>query len=353
MDNKHSIIFMKKTPIKFCLFLLIITFVFAPFLKTKAALYVPVACDSLGATCASESTLEGYTSAWQSNYGGSNILSLLGSAASAGGTPVSGLFAAITELLNSIGGNTMARSLLSTTIMPELIDLVVQKILGTGGDSQAKAGNIVQNWLDYTSNARIGGGQNFTHAYYENDYLNMPEPMRELLKENLDARYGQYGSDVGTEYKDVARYNYNEERKSDSDNPFEMSESSDLLLLLQPQNNYLGSHVLATNYQDLASGRVTESAVNEPLSNGGGFLNTKDGDGADAKVIPGSLAKDVYQQQIIQTINAAQNVKSWADAEQFMAQMVGSAIQGYLENKFNEEISTKPSSVSGHVFGNY
>ena len=254
----------------------------------------------------------------------------------------------VTDWVAKGGGNTYARFLLNDQFIPFIMNNLVQGMLGTGGNN--KAGNIVQNWMDYTSNARIGGGQQFTKSYYSDPgYLNMPEPMRKLLEENLDARYGKYGSDTGTQYKDIAGYNYDTENRSGADNPFKMSESSDLLLLLQPQNNYLGSHILATNYQDLVSDRVKESAVNEPLSNGGGYLNTKDSQG---RVIPGALSKDVYQQQIIETINASQNVKSWADAENFLAQMLSGKIEGYLQQKFNEAIGTTPSYTLKHILGN-
>jgi len=334
------------------LFISLLSFVFILGLSTqdaKAALSVPISCDSLGAACASESTIGGYTANWTLNYGGNNSLStIISNLANSGSAVISAIASALQTYMESQGGNTIARSFLSTTIMPKLMDVAVKNMLGTGGNN--KAGNIVQNWLDYTSNARIGGGQNFTKTYYSDpSYLNMPEPMRKLLENNLDARYGKYGSDKGIEYKDVARYNYDSSNKSGSANPFEMSDSSDLLWLLQPQNNYLGSHVLATNYQDLAADRTEQAGINEPLSNKGA-LNTKDKNG---NVIPGSLSQDVYQQQIIQTINGAQNVKSLADAESFITQMIGSAIQGYLEQKFNEDIGKKPSDTSNHIFGQY
>lgn len=349
---------MKSISTKLFLISLIIFFVFAPTIKVKAGLYVPIACDIAGALCASEGTVSGYTTAWQMNYGGGGMIlqavqALMQLADSSPAlAPVHALIQKMIDKMSQGGGNAYARFLLNDQFMPYIMNHLVQGMLGTGGDN--KAGNIVQNWLDYTSNARIGGGQQFTKSYYSDpSYLNMPESMRKLLEENLDGRYGKYGSDTGTQYKDVAKYNYDSDNLSGTDNPFAMSESSDLLLLLQPQNNYLGSHVLATNYQDLASERVAESAINEPLSNGGGFLNTKDGTGTDAKVIPGSLAKDIYQQQIIQTINASQNVKSWADAENFLAQMLSGKIEGYLQQKFNEVIGTMPSYTTQHIFGNY
>ncbi len=348
---------MKSISTKLFLTSLIIFFIFVPTIKIKATgLYVPIACDDAGALCASEGTVSGYTTAWQMNYGGGGIIleaiqSLTKLADSSPSlSAVHALAQKVTDWVAKGGGNTYARFLLNDQFMPYIMDHLVQEMLGTGGNN--KAGNIVQNWLDYTSNARIGGGQSFTHSYYEDNSLNMPDPMRQQLKNDLDARYGQYGSS-GTRYEDMAKYNYDSDNLSDNSNPFIMPESSDLLLLLQPQNNYLGSHVLATDYQDLASERVAESAINEPLSNGGGFLNTKDGTGSDAKVIPGSLAKDVYQQQIIETINASQNVKSWADAENFLAQMLSGKIEGYLQQKFNEAIGTKPSYTIQHIFGNY
>jgi hypothetical protein len=332
---------------------LTLLFVWEPAINNAQAvgLYVPIACNAQGAACAAESTLTGFAGNWSANYGGgasiiSDALPALMKAADISPETITGITSAIQEWLSKLGGNFLGRSMIPA-FMSTIINSSVQDTLGTGGDN--KAGNIVQNWLDYTSNARIGGGQNFTQTYYDDpNVLNLPQPMQETLKNDLESRYGKYGTNEGIKYDDLAKYNYDEQNKSGTDVPSLMSDSSDLLLLLQPQNNYMGQYLMASDYQDLTSSRITEAALNEPLSNSG-YLNTKDKNG---NVIPGSLSKDVYQQQIVQMINAAQNIQSLADAEGFIEQIFSSKINDYLGQKFNEKIGEDFNSTLGHVFGN-